>query len=253
MLGMRELRGFLKDTIRQEVDFGLTPQHTGVPPPAVQKPCKPDAQRIRLKPPGELRGIGHPSVGKAIAQRESVRRYANKPLTLDELTFLLWCTQGVKRRAGEVATFRTVPSAGARHALETYVCAMRVTGLEPGVFRYLPIDHELVCELTADGLPGEVTTAALGQSFAGSAAAVFVWAAVPARMEWRYGEAAHKVIALDAGHVAQNLYLACEAIDAGTCAIAAYDQGASDRLLGVDGDEEFTIYMAPVGKRPHGE
>jgi SagB-type dehydrogenase family enzyme len=67
-------------------------------------------------------------------------------------------------------------------------------------------------------------------------------------MEWRYDVAAHKVIALDAGHVCQNLYLACEAINAGTCAIAAYDQQALDALLGVDGTEEFTIYLAPVGK-----
>jgi len=67
-------------------------------------------------------------------------------------------------------------------------------------------------------------------------------------MEWRYDLAAHKVIAIDAGHVCQNLYLACQSIDAGTCAIAAYNQSACDQLLGVDGEEEFTIYLAPVGK-----
>ncbi len=61
-------------------------------------------------------------------------------------------------------------------------------------------------------------------------------------------KASYKVIAIDAGHVCQNLYLACEAIDAGTCAIAAYDQEFADSVLGLDGDEEFTIYMSPVGK-----
>ncbi|MFW6236956.1 MAG: nitroreductase family protein, partial [Desulfosudaceae bacterium] len=68
------------------------------------------------------------------------------------------------------------------------------------------------------------------------------------RMEWRYDLAAHKVIALDAGHVCQNLYLACETIRAGTCAIAAYDQEELDELLGLDGDNEFAIYLAPVGR-----
>ena len=63
-----------------------------------------------------------------------------------------------------------------------------------------------------------------------------------------YGLAAHKVIALDAGHVCQNLYLACAAIGAGTCAVAAYHQQLMDRLVVVDGQEEFVIYMAPVGK-----
>jgi len=67
-------------------------------------------------------------------------------------------------------------------------------------------------------------------------------------MEWRYGLAAHKVIALDAGHVCQNLYLACEAIGTGTCAIAAYDQEELDEFLGLDGENEFAIYLAPVGK-----
>jgi SagB-type dehydrogenase family enzyme len=67
-------------------------------------------------------------------------------------------------------------------------------------------------------------------------------------MEWRYSYAAHKVIAIDAGHVCQNLYLACENNGCGTCAVAAYDQEATDHLLGIDGEEEFAIYMAPVGK-----
>jgi SagB-type dehydrogenase family enzyme len=88
--------------------------------------------------------------------------------------------------------------------------------------------------------PGEKASAAV-------AAAVFAWTALPARTEWRYAEASFKVIALDAGHLCQNLYLACEAIVAGTCAIAAYRRELMDALLGVDGEEEFTVYLAPVG------
>ena len=76
----------------------------------------------------------------------------------------------------------------------------------------------------------------------------FIWTAIPYRMEWRYDLAAHKVIAIDAGHVCQNLYLACEAIGAGTCAVAAYHQELMDQLLRIDGKDEFTIYLAPVGK-----
>jgi len=90
--------------------------------------------------------------------------------------------------------------------------------------------------------------ACLRQAFVADAAATFFWTAIPARMEWRYSLAAHKVIAIDVGHVCQNLYLACTALNAGTCAIAAYDQESCDRLLGVDGKEEFTVYIAPVGK-----
>jgi SagB-type dehydrogenase family enzyme len=91
--------------------------------------------------------------------------------------------------------------------------------------------------------------ACFGQGFIAASAVTFFWTAIPARMEWRYDLAAHKVIAIDAGHVCQNLYLAAQTIGAGVCAVAAYDQEACDELLGVDGEEEFTIYLAPVGKR----
>jgi SagB-type dehydrogenase family enzyme len=184
----------------------------------------------------------------AIAARESRRRFTAEPLSLDELAFLLWATQGVRAELHEAAVLRTVPSAGCRHPFETYLAVLRVEGLEPGLYHYLPLDHALVAEREVEHLPAHLTAAARGQSFTGQAAATFIWTAVPSRTEWRYGEASYKVIALDAGHLCQNLYLACEAIGAGTCAIAAYNQDLLDDLLGMDGDEEFGIYMAPVGK-----
>ena len=101
-------------------------------------------------------------------------------------------------------------------------------------------------------MSSRVSEAALDQEFTGNSAVTFIWTAVPYRMEWRYDIAAHKVIAIDAGHVCQNLYTACEAIHAGTCAVAAYNQNLMDNLLGIDGTEEFTIYLAPVGKVKRG-
>jgi SagB-type dehydrogenase family enzyme len=120
--------------------------------------------------------------------------------------------------------------------------------LEPGIYRYLPVEHQLLLVSREKDLSQRISAATLQQSFIGKAATVFVWTTIPYRMEWRYDLAAHKVIALDAGHVCQNLYLACEAVKAGTCAIAAYHQDLMDRLLGVDGESEFTLYLAPVGK-----
>jgi SagB-type dehydrogenase family enzyme len=154
----------------------------------------------------------------------------------------------VQQELGSGSVRRTVPSAGCRHALETYLCALNVRGLARGVCRYLPLEHQLAVELEDDQLAAKVVPATHGQSFVGQSAAVFVWTAIPYRMEWRYDIAAHKVILLDAGHVCQNLYLACQAIGAGTCAIAAYHQELMDRLVGVDGVDEFVIYLAPVGK-----
>ena len=106
----------------------------------------------------------------------------------------------------------------------------------------------MVFESEEKQLAEKISDASLGQSFTGKSAVTFVWTAIPYRMEWRYSLASYKVIAMDAGHVGQNLYLACEAINAGTCAIAAYSQDLMDTLINVDGTEEFVIYLAPVGK-----
>jgi SagB-type dehydrogenase family enzyme len=180
--------------------------------------------------------------------RESHRCFLPEPLSLQELSMLLWATQGVRSVVHEAAVLRTVPSAGCRHPFETYFAALRIDGLAPAVYRYLPLEHALLLEKEPEKLAVYLVAAAHGQGFVAQAAGCFIWTAIPGRTEWRYAEASYKVIALDAGHVCQNLYLACEAIGAGTCAIAAYRQELMDGLLGVDGDDEFTIYIAPVGK-----
>jgi SagB-type dehydrogenase family enzyme len=198
--------------------------------------------------PRHWQGIGKIDLSEAISGRKSRRSYKNRPLSRDELSYLLWATQGIRRKIDRGHAYRTVPSAGCRHALETYLAVLNVQDLAPGIYRYLPLEHQIILEKSETGLAERLVAAVFGQPYPGKAAVTFIWTAVPYRMEWRYALAAHKLIALDAGHVCQNLYLACEAIGAGTCAIAAYDQEAMDRLLGVDGDDEFTVYLAGVGK-----
>jgi SagB-type dehydrogenase family enzyme len=240
-------RYFLTDRIRDDVDFYSTSQSTGVAPPPAQKPVRPGSLVIPL-PRLNTWSIAPYDLQTAIAGRESQRHFTDAHLSLNELAFLLWATQGVRAIRHEAAILRTVPSAGCRHPFETYLGVLRVTGLEAGLYRYLPLDHTLVHEREIPDLPAHLTAACRGQAFAGKAAATFIWTAVMPRTEWRYAEASYKVIALDAGHVCQNLYLACEAIGAGTCAIAAYNQALADELVDVDGSEELTVYIAPVGK-----
>ena len=245
---MDNYREFLKDTIRQKIDFSQTDQYQGVPPPPLEKPYPPDAVRLDLPPVGQWKDIEMMDMVTAIGNRQSRRNFSLEPLALDELAFLLWATQGVRERVDGDTVLRTVPSAGNRHALETYLAVQRVKGVEPGFYCYLPLEHQLLHLFHEEGMPRKLTEATLGQPFVGRAAVVFIWTTIPYRMEWRYGMAAHKVIAIDAGHVCQNLYLACEAIGAGTCAVAAYHQQLMDRLVRVDGQGEFVVYLAPVGK-----
>lgn len=242
-------RYFLKDRVRLTIDFSLTDQSRGMAPPPLEKPYPADSLRIDLVAKDAWQSISPIELTSAIEDRSSHRAFAPEPLTLEEVSFLLWATQGIRRKADEATAYRTVPSAGCRHALETYLCVLNVTGLAPAIYRYLPIEHQLLLVSREKDLPQKITAAALNQSFVGRAPVTFIWTAIPYRMEWRYDRAAHKVIALDAGHVCQNLYLASAAIGGGTCAVAAYHQDLMDQLLGVDGDDEFTLYLAPVGKR----
>jgi SagB-type dehydrogenase family enzyme len=224
-------------------------QRKGIPPPPLEKPYPENSNLTGLMKPHDVDVVTVPLID-AIKRRQSHRKFTDDSLTLEELSFLLWATQGVKSvDENKVNTKRTVPSGGARHPFETYLIVNRVKGVEPGVYRYLPIEHKLLSATKGDSqLPDRISTACYRQTFIGKSAVVFVWSAIPYRTEWRYSIVGYKDILIEAGHICQNLYLACEAIGAGTCAIAAYDQKAMDALIGVDGEDEFTVYLAPVGK-----
>ena len=246
---IKQHREFLKDTLRKEYDFRQTDQHRGLPAPPVQKPCDPASSRVSLPSPETWKGyIPGIDLETAVTNRESRRHYTMDPISLVELAFLLYCTQGLRQTPHPSVTLRTVPSAGARHSFETYLLIRNVKGVDPGLYRYLPLEHALVFLSDVENMEMRLTMACFGQQFVGQGAVTFVWTTIPYRMEWRYGPLAHRVILIDVGHVCQNLYLACEAIEAGTCGVAAYDQQEVDMLIGVDGWEEFTVYLAPVGK-----
>lgn len=244
-----ENRYFLKDAIRRQINFSQTDQSQGRPAPPLQKPLPAGVPKIDL-PAGKdsLIKLAKLPLGEAIASRESVRDYKKDPLTLEELAALLWATQGVRSVISPETALRSVPSAGARHSFETYLIVNRVKNLSAGLYRYLPFEEKLAQLKLDEQIGRKAAAACFGQNFIAASAVTFFWTAIPSRMEWRYDLAAHKVIAIDVGHVGQNLYLACQSIDAGCCAVAAYNQEACDELLGVDGEEEFTVYLAAAGK-----
>jgi SagB-type dehydrogenase family enzyme len=221
----------------------------GVPQPALELPCPPGATLVELPDPA-LAFPKQVDLFDLLKSRRSRREFSSEPLTLSQLSALLWATQGVHSiiRDG-FATLRTVPSGGSRHPFETYVAAIDVIGLAAGSYRYVATAHKLLPVGNPPDLRAGVSRACAGQESASTAPAVFFWSAVPYRSEWRYAVAAHKTIAQDSGHVCQNLYIACEALGLGTVAVGAYSQKDADSLLGLDGSEEFVIYAAPVGWR----
>ena len=221
-------------------------------------PVKEPKGTVRITLPLEFEDVVQKSdVLSFFRERESCRIYQKTPLSLKELSFLLWATQGIRRFAGKSrqVTFRNVPSAGSRHPFETYLFVKSVEELSAGIYHYLPESHELEIWDEHSDYMEELTEALNGQEFAGNAPVTFVWSVKPYRTEWRYGLQAHRYMLMDAGHMCENLYLACEAIGCGTCAVGSYNQELLDELLGfepgpsAETDYEFAVYVAPVGKK----
>lgn len=225
-------------------------QRQGKPQPPYEIPLEADRPLIDLPHPDEI-DLGMFDLRQAIEERRSHRRYSGDPLSLEELAYLLWLTQGIQEiNEKRAVPLRTVPSAGCRHPFETYISVNKVAGLQPGLYRYVSSQHKLVALRLDEDINEHLTKACLGQRHVATSAVTFIWAAVPYRTVWRYSERSYRYLYLDAGHVCQNLHLAAESINCGVCAIGAYDDDAANKLMGFDPPEMFVVYMATLGRKP---
>ncbi len=188
-----------------------------------------------------------PGIWEVLRKRRSIRDYHKDPLSLQELAILVWAAQGITVQA-PAPWFRTAPSAGALHPIDTYLVVNRVKDLPPGVYRLNIEEFALEVKKTGD-FSGRIAAAALDQDIARNAAVVFVWVAVIQRSRRKYRQRAYRYIYLDSGHLAQNLYLAATAMNLGCCAIAAFFDEEVNQLVGADGTEETAVYLATIGKR----
>ena len=237
---------FLESTKRKSMP--PSGQSQGNPQPSLELPIPSDTELINLPSPSQIK-IPSLDLRQAIEKRETLRTYSEAELSLDELSYLLWVSQGVKSVTEKAATKRNVPSAGSRHAFETWLLVNRVESLEPGLYRYVALTHKLIRVPAVQSIRQILTDACLHQKHVFESAVTFFWVAVVERMTWRYPARGYRYLFLDAGHVCQNLYLAAEQIGCGVCAIAAYDDDLVNQALQVDGKNLFTIYIASLGKR----
>lgn len=216
---------------------------SGIDPSARPEPYKSyyGAKIVALPAPADPGASLH----QAIQSRRSIRRYAAKPISLEQLSYLLWASTGIERKE-RGCEFRTAPSAGALYPIETYLVVNNVDGLASGLYHYSIREHALE-EIRLGELGDAISDAALGQEMCAQAAVVFVWTAIIQRTRWKYGQRAYRYIYLDAGHVAENLALAAVGLGLGTCQIGALFDDEVNRLIGVDGVEETILYMTSVG------
>lgn len=224
-------------------------QQSDKPQPPFEIPLAEGQSQINLPQPDSI-DFGRYDLRQAIEERRSIRKYSDDPLSLDELSYLLWLTQGVKKISDKRGvTLRTVPSAGCRHPFETYLSINRVENLQPGLYRFVATEHKLAAARLDEHFNDGLTEACMGQRQVDTSAVTFIWAAVPYRTVWRYSERSYRYLYLDAGHVCQNLHLAAESIGCGVCAIGAFNDDAVDTLLGFTPPEMFVIYMASLGRK----
>ncbi len=182
---------------------------------------------------------------EALRRRRSIRSFSPEPLSLDELSFLLWACTGLKRTECS-CEFRTAPSAGALYPIETYLIINSVANLEKAVYHYNIEAHALE-KLNMGDFAEEIAHAALEQKACAEAPVVFVWTAVFERAKWKYAQRAYRYSYLEAGHIAQNLALASTSISLGSCQIGAFFDDEVNQIIGIDGEEETTIYLSVVG------
>ena len=202
----------------------------------------PDCQTIELP---DITPLSDTTLHEVLRNRKSIRKYQNKAITKESLSYLLWASTGVSRREVRYE-FRTAPSAGALYPIETYLVVNNVENINPRVYHYNIRNHYL--ELLKEGdYAVETAKAAFGQKMCIEASVVFIWTAIFQRMKWKYRQRAYRYIYLDAGHIAENLALAATGLELGSCQIGALFDDAVNQIIDVDGTEESVIYISVVG------
>ena len=181
------------------------------------------------------------SIETVLQKRKSIRDYHDRPLTLSEVSQLLWAAQGVTRPGG----YRTAPSAGALYPLEIYIIAGEVNDLPTGTYKYKPHAHELEL-ITKGDVRLELYDAALDQSCIKEGAVVIVFSAVYERTTHKYGERGIRYVHMEVGHAAQNVYLQAVSLDLGTVVIGAFHDDDVKRIVNMT-DEEQPLYIMPLG------
>lgn len=183
------------------------------------------------------------SVEEALLKRRSVRDYKDKPLTLAEVSQLLWAAQGITGSFG----FRTAPSAGALYPLEVYIFAGNVKDLPGGIYKYRPHKHELEMVVKGDKR-NELCNAALSQSSVRDAPAVIVFSAVYERTTVKYGERGVRYVFIEVGHAAQNVFLQAVSINLGAVVIGAFYDNEVKKIMKMP-EREQPLYIMPVGRK----
>lgn len=181
------------------------------------------------------------SVEEALLKRRSVRVYKKSPLTIEEVSQLLWAAYGITAEWGG----KTCPSAGATYPLVIYLVAGEVKDLKPGVYQYIPEEHSIKLILEKD-VRKELMAAAWQQEYILNAPINIIIAANYERTTSHYGERGIRYVHMEVGHCGQNIHLQCETMGLGTVVIGAFNDKEVKKILKI---KEEVLYIMPVGRK----
>ncbi len=240
------------DDLGQVYHRWSTPTYAGIlaksiqiaPQPGVYK-AYPGATTVALPP---VPAPGGPTLAEVLARRRSIREYAGRALTLEELSRLLHGATGITDRRDPTLFFRSVPSSGALYPLEVYPIIFDVAGVAPGVYHYDVLRHRLNAVRRGD-LRTAVFQAGLSQEMFRTAPLVLVITGLFPRVQFKYVDRSYRYIMLEAGHLGQNVYLTATALGLAPCGVGAFFDDDFNRLIEVDGNEELTVYVMCIGAR----
>ena len=241
---------FVKETSYH--DFSQTGRRKGQPQPAVYWEADDEIDRIFLPMDQDI--LPDQQLWRTLQDRRSRREFGQGSLRLQELSFLCAWTTGIQKEIvfNGKATLRAVPSAGAKHAIETILLVRRVEGLAPGLYRYLPQEHALIFERFLDEpRMSNINEAFASNLFQKNSAVTFFWIAVPERMVWHHGQRGYRNLYMDAGHIGQNFYLISEGMGLAACTMCVFDDERLNALLELP-EDWFVLYTGAVGQRVSG-
>jgi SagB-type dehydrogenase family enzyme len=229
--------GILLASLFKGVTPGKSRSETIVEP--VQSEVNMETNKIQLPLPEKKGGM---TLNEALTLRRSVRSYSEAPLSLPEISQLLWSAQGITNESG----FRTAPSAGATFPIEMYLLVNNALELTKGVYHFDPFTNTLDL-ISSEDLSAPLTRASLSQAMISDASVVLIFGAVFERTGARYGERGERYVYNEIGHASQNVHLQVAAMGLGTVVIGAFRDDEVEKVLNL-GEEIRVLYLMPVGK-----
>jgi SagB-type dehydrogenase family enzyme len=229
-------------------DFSTVDMILRKPEPEREIPVPEGAQVIRLPNPKQKK-YTDVSVAEALEQWEPEAFFSRSAMTLQELSFLLWCTQGYRNTKENDVALRNVPSSGLRYPIETFFVAGEVDELETGLYRYLPHSHQIVVERVDSTLPFAMGTASMNFKLITRAAVTFLWVGLPYRSTWALGNRGFRSVLIEAGHICQALIMASSCIGWRVHPIDLFHDQMMIQLANLNPDTQWPLYVGAVGKR----